>query len=160
MLSISASKNHSPLSFKAQVNSVRYVIVDGVVTDDKAVIEDVSKQFASKLRKGNIFEQPLCSSLTKNIPEYCYYGGAQPAKFLRINKLGREFNIIVGHAAGSLKRIWSQAGVSLETKKQQAGNAVREIIYKMPYQQIAIDATTQNIKGKVKYIIKNIYKTV
>lgn len=160
MFSISASKNHTPLSFKAQVNSVRYVIVDGLVTDNKSVIEDVSRQFASRLRKGNILEQPLCKSLLSIIPEYGCDSGSQPAKFLRIHKMGREFNIIVGHAAGNLKRIWGQAGVALETKKQQAGNAVREIIHKMPYQQIAIDAITQNIKGKVKYIIKNIYRTV
>lgn len=160
MFSIPASRNHLPLSFKAQVNSVRYVIVDGIVTDNKAVIEDVSRQFASKLRKGNILEQPLCDSLKKNIPEYCYYGSTQPAKFLKSHKLGKEFNIIVGNAASNLQRIWEQAGVALATKKQQAGDAVRRIIHATPSQQIVIDAITQNVKGKVKYIIRNIYKTV
>ena len=160
MFSVSASKNHTPLSFKAQVNPVRYVVVDGIVTNDKSVIEEVTKQFASRLRKGNILEQPLCDSLKASIPEYYSYGGTQPATILKSYQMGQEFNIIIGQAAAGLKRIWQQAGVALETKKQQASNAVKKIFSTMPHQHIAIIATTKNIKGKVKYIIQNVHKTL
>ena len=160
MFSVSASKNHTPLSFKAQVNPVRYVIVDGIVTEDKSVIEKVTKQFASRLRKGNIFEQPLCDSLKTSIPEYYCYGGTQHATILKSYNMGLKFNIIVGQAAAGLKRIWQQAGVALETKKQQASNAVKKIFSTMPHQHIAIIATSKNVKGKIKYTIHNVYTTV
>ena len=160
MFSVSASNYHKPLSFKAQVNPVRYVVVDGVVTDDKTIIEEVSKQFASKLRKGNIFEQPLCDSLKKSIPEYYSYARTQPATMLKSYNMGLKFNIIVGQAAANLKRIWEQSGVAIATKKQQASNAVKKIFSTMPYQHIAIIAKTKNVKGKIKYIIQNVYKTV
>lgn len=147
-------------AFKGDMNAVRYVIVDGHVTDDKKVVEDVTKQLVKTLRYCNEDNVELRRSVKKAIPEYYWLNGYQETKFLKLNMLGREFNIIVGNSAQKLKFIWQQAGVSLAEKKKQAGDVVKRLIYDKTSKHIAINAVTETIKGKVKYIIKNVFVTI
>ena len=154
------SKNFSNISFKSDMNAVRYVIVDGIVTDDKKVVEDVTKQLVKSLRNSNEENLELRRSVKKAIPEYRWNGEYQPTKFLKLNIIGKEINIILGESASKLKHIWEQAGVSLADKKKQAGDVVRKLIYDKTSKHIAIDAITQNVKGKIKYIAKRIFITI
>ena len=147
-------------AFKGDMNAVRYVIVDGHVTDDKKVMEDVTKQLVKSLRYCNEDNVELRRSVKKAIPEYYWLNGYQETKFLKLNMLGKEFNIIVGNSAQKLKFIWEQAGVSLAEKKRQASDVVKRLIYDKTSKHIAINAVSETIKGKVKYIIKNIFVTL
>lgn len=150
--------NNKP-SFKAIMNSVRYVTLDGVVVEDKKIMEDIIKQFVKRLKIGNIQSPNLSKALVKEMPEYFPYGGNQSVKFLKLNMLGKNFNIIIGEPAHRLKFIWAQAGVSLENKKKQAGEIVKNIIHGRSHKQIALHAISENVKGKVKYIVENLHTT-
>ena len=79
---------------------------------------------------------------------------------MKLNLIGREFNIILGESAAKLKHIWEQAGVSLADKKKQAGDVVRKLIYDKTSKHIAIEAITENVKGKIKYIAKRVFITI
>ena len=147
-------------SFKGDMNAVRYVIVDGNVTDDKNVVEAVTKQLVKSLRNSNEENLELRRSVKKAIPEYRWNGEYQPTKFLKLNIIGKEINIILGESASKLKHIWEQAGVSLADKKKQAGDVVRKLIYDKTSKHIAIDAISENVKGKIKYIAKRIFITI
>ena len=151
---------HNAPSFKGDMNAVRYVIVDGNVTDDKKVVEDVTKQLVKSLKNSNEGNIELRRSVKKAIPEYHWVGGYQPTKFLKLNLIGREFNIILGESAAKFKHIWEQAGVSLADKKKQAGDVVRKLIYDKTSKHIAIEAITENVKGKIKYIAKRVFITI
>lgn len=147
-------------SFKSIMNSVRYVTLDGAIVEDKKIMEDIIKQFIKMLNKGNIENKNLFNELLKEMPEYCPYGGPQTVKFLKTSMLGKYFNIIIGAPAYKLKFIWQQAGVSLDKKKQQASEVVKNIIYGQSHKQIALHAITEKIKGKTKYIVQKIHTTV
>ena len=147
-------------SFRGDMSTVRYVIVDGHVDDNKLVIEDVTKQFIKKLKQGNITDFDLKTSLRTVMPEYTISNTYQEAKFLKLNMLGKEINVIVGESANKLKRIWEQSGIALADKKKQAGDVIRSLIYDKTSKHIAIDAVSQQAKGKVKYVIKKIFVTV
>jgi len=147
-------------SFKAIMNSVRYVTVDGHLVEDKKIVEDVIKQFVKRLKVGNIQSPILSKSLVKEMPEYFPFGGNQSVKFLKLNMLGKNFNIIIGEPAKKLKNIWAQANVKLETKKEQASEVVKSIIYGPSHKQIALHARSETIKGKTKYIVENLNTTV
>ena len=151
--------NNKP-SFKAIMNSVRYIKLDGVIVEDKKIMEDVIKQFVKRLKIGNIQSPNLSKALVKEMPEYFPYGGNQSVKFLKLNMLGKNFNIIIGEPARKLKCIWEQSGVSLEKKKHQAGEIVKSLIYGRSQKQIALHAISENVKGKTKYIVENLYTTV
>ena len=156
-------KKSTPLrkpAFKAIMNSVRYVTVDGYLVEDKKIMEEVIKQFVKRLKIGNIQNPILSKILTKEMPEYFPYGGNQSVKFLKLNMLGKNLNIIIGEPARKLKHIWEQSGVKLETKKAQASEVVKSIIYGPSHKQIALHATSETIKGKTKYIIENLHTTV
>ncbi len=154
------SKKSSNISFKSDMNAVRYVIVDGVVTDDKKIMEDVTKQLVKSLKTSNADNLDLRKSVKQAIPEYYWIEGFQATKFLKLDLIGREFNIILGDSAAKLKHIWEQAGVSLADKKKQAGDVIRRLIYDKTSKHIAIDAITENVKGKIKYIAKRIFITI
>lgn len=164
MLYVSAINNFNKTkkapTFGAEMNAVRYVIVDGQVTDDKTVIEKVTKEFVKTAREGSKTDPQLKQSIKKAIPEFSMTTGYQNIKFLKLNMLGKEFNIIMGSAATALKNIWNKAGMSLADKKKHAGDIVRRLIYDKNSKHLAIEASTQKIKGKVKYIIKNIFITI
>lgn len=147
-------------SFGASMNAVRYVIVDGHVVEDKSVIESVTKQLVKSAKASRPEDIELRRTIKQAIPEYSLQESYQDAKFLKLNMLGKEFNVIMGQAATNLRKIWEQAGVSLITKKNQASNLVKSLIYDKASKHIAIDAVTVKIKGKVKYLIKKIYVTV
>lgn len=147
-------------SFKAIMNSVRYIKLDGVIVEDKKIMEDVIKQFVKRLKIGNIQSPNLSKALVKEMPEYFPYGGNQSVKFLKLNMLGKNFNIIIGEPARKLKCIWEQSGVSLEKKKHQAGEIVKSVIHGRSQKQIALLAISENVKGKTKYIVENLYTTV
>lgn len=153
------TQNKKP-SFKAIMNSVRYVTVDGYLIEDKKIMEDVIKQFVKRLKVGNIQNPVLSKALGKEMPEYFPYGGNQSVKFLKLNMLGKNFNIIIGEPARKLKNIWEQSGVKLETKKAQASEVVKSIIYGPSHKQIALHARSETIKGKTKYIVENLHTTV
>ena len=157
------SKHNAPPyapSFKGDMNAVRYVIVDGNVTDDKKVVEDVTKQLVKSLKNSTVDNLELRKSVKQTIPEYYWTNGFQATKFLKLNLIGREFNIILGESAAKLKHIWEQAGVSLADKKKQAGDVVRKLIYDKTSKHIAIEAITENVKGKIKYIAKRVFITI
>ena len=165
MFSVSFNKSFSSrktynTSFKGDMNAVRYVIVDGVVTDDKKVMEDVARQLVKSLKTSTEDNFELRQSVKQAIPEYYWTGGYQPTKFLKLNIIGKEINIILGESASKLKHIWEQAGVSLPDKKKQAGDVVRKLIYDKTSKHIAIDAISENVKGKIKYIAKKIFITI
>ena len=99
-----------------------------------------------------------------NLVKGTTYSGNCPSHKFTIygvsNIIGKEINIILGESASKLKHIWEQAGVSLADKKKQAGYVVRKLIYDKTSKHIAIDAITQNVKGKIKYIAKRIFITI
>ena len=159
---INQTRNIAPAkktSFKAILNSVRYVTVDGSLIEDKKIMEDVIKQFVKRLRVGNIQSPILSKALVKEMPEYFPFGGNQSVKFLKLNMLGKNFNIIIGEPARKLKNIWEQSGVKLETKKAQASDVVKSIIYGPSHKQIALHARSETVKGKTKYIVENLHTT-
>ncbi len=149
-----------PVNFKGDMNSVRYVIVDGNVTDDKQVIEDVTKQLVKTLKNSTKENLELRRSVKEAIPSYYWTDGYQETKFLKLNMIGKEFNIILGESAARLKHIWQQAGVSLADKKKQAGDVIKKLIYDKTSRHIAIEAITENVKGKVRYIARKIFLTI
>ncbi len=162
MISVSASisKHSYNPNFKAHLNSVRYVIVDGNVVDDPKITEDVTKQFVKRLKQGNIMDKDLRSTILREMPEYHPMSGTQTVKYLKSYMRGKNFNIIIGEPAYHLKRIWEQAQVSLETKKKQAGQVIGNVLYGKSQKHIALDAISQVIKGKTKYIFKGVFTTV
>lgn len=149
-----------PINFKANLNSIRYVRLNGELVESKELTEEISRKFAQCLRKGNIMNDELRTSLARVMPEYHSLSGTQPIKFFKSTMIGRDFNIIIGEPAYRLQKIWEQANIGLEIKKRQAGNLLSSVIHGNSKKFIAIDVISETVKNKVKYIFKKIYTTI
>ena len=150
MISISAS-NKNYLSFRA-LTPVSYVVIDGQCETDSKIIDDVTKQFVKQIKEGREQDSELRRLLRKATGD-----SSLAQAYQSIKRIGK--NIITGQDAINLEKIWAKSA-ALEQKKKEASALVKKLISgKAPY-KLALIAEKIDIKGKIKYIVKNLYTTI
>lgn len=136
-----------------RITSVSYVIVDGQTVLDRKIIDDVTRNFVTQIRK--------CLPKDKNIRQEMYKITNEKEMlsdtFQPIKKMGNY--LITGQDAIDLGNIWSLSKVSRQEKAEKASGFVRYLLSRVNPKRIALVAEKTIVKGKEKYLVKDIYKT-
>ena len=153
MISLSASFNKKQSPSFGAIAPVSYVVVNGHTETDAKIIDEVTKQFIKQIREGKAEDIHLRQSLFKATGD-----SSLAQTYQTIKKMGKY--LITGQDAINLKNIWSDSKMNLQTKTAKASDFVKKLFQKLPTEKLAIVAEKINIKGKVKYIIKNMHTTI
>lgn len=143
--------NNNPLSFKGHA-PVSYVVLNGHTETDSKLVDDVTKQFVKQIREGKAEDAHLRQALQTATGD-----SSLAQAYQRVKMIGK--SLITGQDAAELEKIWSKKAAFAQ-KKQEASNLLKKVFNNKATQKIAIVAEKIDIKGKVKYIVKNLYTTL
>lgn len=151
MIPISASPNTYKPSF-GKGTIVRYVVLNGHSEADPKVVEEVTAHFVKQIQKGRPEDAALRRALHQATGD-----SSLAEAYQAIKRIGKR--LITGQDAAELQKIWSKA-MALVKKKQEAANLVSRVFHSAPVQKIVLVAEKIDVKGKMKYIVKNLYTTI
>lgn len=141
-----------PVSFKG-MTPVSYVVIDGHTETDKKIVDEVTTQLVKQIRAGKPEDEHLRKAL------HTATGDSSLAQaFQRIKKMDKY--LITGQDAVDLNSIWSASKKSMQQKASEASTFVKKLFVKITPHKLAIVAEKMNVKGKIKYVIKNLYTTL
>ena len=141
-----------PVSFKG-LTPVSYVVVDGHTETDKKIVDEVTSQLVKQIRLGKPEDEHLRKAL------HTATGDSSLAQaFQRIKKMDKY--LITGQDAVDLNNIWSASKKNMQQKASEASNFVKKLFAKITPHKLTIVAEKMNVKGKIKYVIKNLYTTL
>lgn len=153
MIPQTASPNiyNKPLSFKGRTD-VSYVVVNGHTETDSKLVDEVTKHFIKQIKAGKAEDAPLRQALHQATGD-----SSLAQAYQKIKRIGK--SLVTGQDAADLEKIWSKAA-SLSQKKQEAANLMRKVFGNKAAKKIAIVVEKIDIKGKIKYVAKNLYTTL
>ena len=133
---------------------VSYVVIDGHTVWDKKIVNAVTKDFVTQLRKCH----PKDKNIRQDLFNITHEISALSDLWQPIKKIGNF--LITGPDVIELNRIWSLSGISKFEKKQIASAFVKELFTRKHPEKLAIVADKTIIKGKEKYLTKRLYSTI
>lgn len=131
---------------------VSYVVLNGHTEADPKLVEEVTASFVKQMKQGKPEDATL-----RCIFHQVTGDSSLAEAYQVIKRIGKK--LITGQDAVDLQKIWAKRD-TFAKKKQEASELVKRVFNSAPVKKIAIVAEKIDIKGKAKYIFKNLYTTI